>query len=263
MDVGWVVGLQLDDDTHKRRSNQSVPRRPWYGEACFLLPGRILDLIFVILKPVFGLLLQCRSFIAPTVSDSYKISKYGKFFWDHRRVGASQRFWRCAQAHWRMGPISGLGHWNIQVVSNKNRALKLNWSSLLQYMITGALFPFNLFLGYVYLSPILTLFAPPHWLGFPLSPHLISSPSSSPWFSPILTLYAPPHWLAFSSIMIIITITLLALPYLLRLHHQHLHKYCNPSSTIWKGNTMSSIFQVLCSRPGTFAGWRETGTCNP
>ena len=33
-------------------------------------------------------------------------------------------------------------------------------------MITGALFPFNLFLGYVYLSPILTLFAPPHWLGF-------------------------------------------------------------------------------------------------
>ena len=171
-DVGWVVGLQLDDDTHRRRSNQSVPRRPWYGEACFLLPGRILDLIFVILKPVFGLLSQCSSFIAPTVSDSYKRSKYGKFYWDQGRVSASQRFWRCAQAHWRMGPISGLGHWNIQVVSNcssysKNRALKLNWSSLLQYMITGALFPFNLFLGYVYLSPILTLFAPPHWLGFP------------------------------------------------------------------------------------------------
>ena len=116
-DVGWVVGLQLDDDTHKRRSNQSVPRRPWYGEACFLLPGRILDLIFVILKPVFGLLSQCSSFIAPTVSDSYKRSKYGKSYWDQGRVSASQRFWRCAQAHWRMGPISGLGHWNIQVVS--------------------------------------------------------------------------------------------------------------------------------------------------
>ena len=95
-DVEWVVGLQLDDDTHKRRSNQSVPRRPWYGEACFLLPGRILDLIFVILKPVFGLLLQCRSFIAPTVSDSYKRSKYGKSYPDQGRVSASKRFWRCA-----------------------------------------------------------------------------------------------------------------------------------------------------------------------
>ena len=98
-----------------------------------------------------------------------KEEKYGNSYWEQRRVSASQRFWRCAQTHWRMGPISGLGHWNIQVVSSysKNWALKLNWSSLLQYMITGALFPFNLFLGYVYLSPILTLFAPPHWLGFP------------------------------------------------------------------------------------------------
>jgi len=41
-----------------------------------------------------------------------------------------------------------------------------------QLMITGALFPFNLFLGYVYLSPILTLFAPPHWCNVPALAHL-------------------------------------------------------------------------------------------
>jgi len=32
-----------------------------------------------------------------------------------------------------------------------------------QYLLTLAFFPFNIFLGYVYLSPILTLFPPPHW----------------------------------------------------------------------------------------------------
>ena len=52
----------------------------------------------------------------------------------------------------------------IKLVGN----LRLHWLAIHDYigeqlMITGALFPFNLFLGYVYLSPILTLFAPPHW----------------------------------------------------------------------------------------------------
>ena len=32
-----------------------------------------------------------------------------------------------------------------------------------QYMITAIFFPFNIFLGYVYLSPILVLHTPPHW----------------------------------------------------------------------------------------------------
>jgi len=32
-----------------------------------------------------------------------------------------------------------------------------------QYTLTLIFFPFNIFLGYVYLSPILTLFTPPHW----------------------------------------------------------------------------------------------------
>ena len=32
-----------------------------------------------------------------------------------------------------------------------------------QYVITFAFFPFNFFLGYIYLSPILTTFPPPHW----------------------------------------------------------------------------------------------------
>ena len=32
-----------------------------------------------------------------------------------------------------------------------------------QYLITLIFFPFNIFLGYVLLSPILTLFTPPHW----------------------------------------------------------------------------------------------------
>ena len=34
-----------------------------------------------------------------------------------------------------------------------------------KYLITLAFFPFNIFLGYVYLSPILTLYTPPHWYG--------------------------------------------------------------------------------------------------
>ena len=32
-----------------------------------------------------------------------------------------------------------------------------------QYILTLIFFPFNIFLGYVNLSPILTLFTPPHW----------------------------------------------------------------------------------------------------
>ena len=32
-----------------------------------------------------------------------------------------------------------------------------------QYLLTVIFFPFNMFLGYVYLSPILVLFTPPHW----------------------------------------------------------------------------------------------------
>ena len=32
-----------------------------------------------------------------------------------------------------------------------------------QYLLTIIFFPFNIFLGYVLLSPILTLFTPPHW----------------------------------------------------------------------------------------------------
>ena len=109
--VGWVVGLQLDDDTHKRRSNQSVPRRPWYGEACFLLPGRILDLIFVILKPVFGLLLQCRSFIAPTVSDSYKRRKVWKILLGTKKSQRKSKILKmCSStledgAHFRFRPL--------------------------------------------------------------------------------------------------------------------------------------------------------------
>jgi len=38
---------------------------------------------------------------------------------------------------------------------------------LFQYLLTIAFFPFNIFLGYVYLSPILTLFTPPHWCKVP------------------------------------------------------------------------------------------------
>ena len=36
-----------------------------------------------------------------------------------------------------------------------------------QYMITLVNFLFNIFLGYVYLSPILTLYTPPHWCAVP------------------------------------------------------------------------------------------------
>ena len=41
-----------------------------------------------------------------------------------------------------------------------------------QYLITLGFFPFNFFLGYVYLSPILTLFPPPHWCAVPALSHL-------------------------------------------------------------------------------------------
>ena len=41
-----------------------------------------------------------------------------------------------------------------------------------QYVITLGFFPFNFFLGYVYLSPILTLFPPPHWCAVPALSHL-------------------------------------------------------------------------------------------
>ena len=36
-----------------------------------------------------------------------------------------------------------------------------------QYMLTLIFFPFNIFLGYVYLAPVLTLFTPPHWCMVP------------------------------------------------------------------------------------------------
>ena len=36
-----------------------------------------------------------------------------------------------------------------------------------QYLLVIIFFPFNIFLGYVYLSPILTLFTPPHWCHVP------------------------------------------------------------------------------------------------
>jgi len=41
-----------------------------------------------------------------------------------------------------------------------------------QYLITLGFFPFNFFLGYVYLSPILTMFPPPHWCSVPALSHL-------------------------------------------------------------------------------------------
>ena len=36
-----------------------------------------------------------------------------------------------------------------------------------QYITTLVFFLFNIFLGYVYLSPILTLYTPPHWCAVP------------------------------------------------------------------------------------------------
>jgi len=36
-----------------------------------------------------------------------------------------------------------------------------------QYLLVLIFFPFNIFLGYVYLSPILTVFTPPHWCKVP------------------------------------------------------------------------------------------------
>ena len=41
--------------------------------------------------------------------------------------------------------------------------VQANYPFNLQYVITFAFFPFNFFLGYIYLSPILTTFPPPHW----------------------------------------------------------------------------------------------------
>jgi len=41
-----------------------------------------------------------------------------------------------------------------------------------QYLITLGFFPFNFFLGYVYLSPILTMFPPPHWCSVSALSHL-------------------------------------------------------------------------------------------
>jgi len=41
-----------------------------------------------------------------------------------------------------------------------------------QYLITLGFFPFNFFLGYVYLSPILTMFPPPHWCSVTALSHL-------------------------------------------------------------------------------------------
>ena len=35
------------------------------------------------------------------------------------------------------------------------------------YLLVIIFFPFNIFLGYVYLSPILTVFTPPHWCYVP------------------------------------------------------------------------------------------------
>ena len=36
-----------------------------------------------------------------------------------------------------------------------------------QYKITLVTFLFNMFLGYVYYSPIITLYTPPHWCALP------------------------------------------------------------------------------------------------
>ena len=36
-----------------------------------------------------------------------------------------------------------------------------------QYLVALIFFPFNIFLGYVHLSPILILFTPPHWCKVP------------------------------------------------------------------------------------------------
>ena len=41
-----------------------------------------------------------------------------------------------------------------------------------QYLVTLIYFPFNIFLGYVLLSPILTNFTPPHWCKVPELDHL-------------------------------------------------------------------------------------------
>ena len=67
-----------------------------------------------------------------------------------------QGLWWHLQAHWRMGSIPGKG-----VVLKNCLSWKHPYST--QYLITLGFFPFNFFLGYVYLSPILTMFPPPHW----------------------------------------------------------------------------------------------------
>ena len=38
---------------------------------------------------------------------------------------------------------------------------------MFQYLLVIMFFPFNVFLGYVYLSPILTIFTPPHFCHVP------------------------------------------------------------------------------------------------
>ena len=44
---------------------------------------------------------------------------------------------------------------------------KVGGWGLFQYILVIAFFPFSIFLGYIYLSPILTLFTPPHWCKIP------------------------------------------------------------------------------------------------
>ena len=62
-----------------------------------------------------------------------------------------------------------------QSVSTKDRDLE-DFSDVLnlvggwgpfQYLLMFAFFPFNIFLGYVSHSPVLTLFTPPHWCKVP------------------------------------------------------------------------------------------------
>jgi len=66
---------------------------------------------------------------------------------------------------------------DMKIVREENKEFKIRdfdevldyiggWGPF-QYMITLIFFPVNIFLGYVLLSPILTLFAPPHWCKVP------------------------------------------------------------------------------------------------
>ena len=76
--------------------------------------------------------------------------------YEKHRGRSYQGLWWHLQAHWRMGSIPGK-----DVVLKNSLSWKLPYST--QYLITLGFFPFNFFLGYVYLSPILTMFPPPHW----------------------------------------------------------------------------------------------------